>query len=1045
MAKLYPPYIEGTIPAFTGTTIVVPFSLNRANSISDIAGFSLRIKTVQNNIMLATLTQKDSQYYDIYADFKVSFTLEEDLINLLNVGQFYKVQLAFINKSNEVGYYSTVGVIKYTTSPEVSIANLKRQDNLNVISTINRHIYNYVGVYSQHNKDTTEKIYSSRFILTDANNEIIVDSGDLIHNSSKDINSYESSESYTISRELEDNKSYYIKYIVTTINGLIVESPTYRLMQQNPVHPDLQAEVTAAVNFEEGYIDVGLVGIVNKKGNEIPATGSFILSRAASNTNWTWQNITYFTLQAQRPTRFLWRDFTVEQGVQYQYAVQQYSDNQLYSQRIKSPIVTADFEDSFLYDGYRQLKIRFNPKVSSFKNNIPEQKIDTIGSKYPFIFRNGRVYYKEFPISGLISYQSDENKLFYPIKPREDLESHPYDITSEDIYNEREFKLEVLEWLNNGELKVFKSPTEGNYFVRLMNVSLTPQDALGRMLHTFNCTAYEIYDYTYDNLVNQNFINVYINKESSLRFATIQLQSLDESLNNLLLSLDDYVNAGVNINFTKQQYARICNYSYYINDNENTPKFDYTSLFVANGDNYYIPAQVLKTDNNLNVLKNIINKVTYVTGAINNYPVYSIFIQDMKPGTKVNLIIDSEKTETIQISSRGSYIANFDTPILGVEVPKFYDVVDSEGHIIDSKPNVVLNNKGDIVENQGSITYGYYSSWTNVFNTISEAITVDVPIQQFIGLPSKTYYSINDESTITTHNLIEVIENIKKNIIQIFSLNFYLRPIVKIYFQDNRIKNFTKANLKNQSFYWDMNCTQKIKNLNNLYPNYLYAICRARYDYTFQEDVLFEQAFIDATTGYEYFTETFDKYNGFYVDTFDNRVKVFTGFYLDGKSTNEDVYIIDKNTCTRQIQINEDIIDLTNKEKYSLNSDFNSTIKKIYFDDGIMCDISYQYSDITYSMEEYNDLIKSQKNYYETVYNAWIELHESSTVISYNSIPGYNNIKDYNPNTTLGLSAFVAYESNVNQLIKTINTLYQKYIDYLTICLKQYREEHEML
>ena len=49
MAKLYPPYIEGTIPAFTGTTIVVPFSLNRANSISDIAGFSLRIKTVQNN------------------------------------------------------------------------------------------------------------------------------------------------------------------------------------------------------------------------------------------------------------------------------------------------------------------------------------------------------------------------------------------------------------------------------------------------------------------------------------------------------------------------------------------------------------------------------------------------------------------------------------------------------------------------------------------------------------------------------------------------------------------------------------------------------------------------------------------------------------------------------------------------------------------------------------------------------------------------------------------------------------------------------------
>jgi len=59
----------------------------------------------------------------------------------------------------------------------------------------------------------------------------------------------------------------------------------------------------------------------------------------------------------------------------------------------------------FLYDGKKQLKIRFNPKVSSFKNDLQEQKIDTIGSKHPFIFRNGNVCYKEFPISGLISFQ----------------------------------------------------------------------------------------------------------------------------------------------------------------------------------------------------------------------------------------------------------------------------------------------------------------------------------------------------------------------------------------------------------------------------------------------------------------------------------------------------------------------------------------------------------------------------------------------------------------------------------------------------------------
>ena len=38
---------------------------------------------------------------------------------------------------------------------------------------------------------------------------------------------------------------------------------------------------------------------------------------------------------------------------------------------------------------------------------------------------------------------------------------------------ERQFKLEVLDWLNNGKPKLFKSPSEGIYLVRIMNVSMT--------------------------------------------------------------------------------------------------------------------------------------------------------------------------------------------------------------------------------------------------------------------------------------------------------------------------------------------------------------------------------------------------------------------------------------------------------------------------------------------------------------------------------------------------------------------------------------------
>ena len=52
-ARLYPPVISGTLPAFTGTTLVVPFALNRAVSKNDIGGFALKLKTVQGEALLA--------------------------------------------------------------------------------------------------------------------------------------------------------------------------------------------------------------------------------------------------------------------------------------------------------------------------------------------------------------------------------------------------------------------------------------------------------------------------------------------------------------------------------------------------------------------------------------------------------------------------------------------------------------------------------------------------------------------------------------------------------------------------------------------------------------------------------------------------------------------------------------------------------------------------------------------------------------------------------------------------------------------------------
>jgi hypothetical protein len=87
--------------------------------------------------------------------------------------------------------------------------------------------------------------------------------------------------------------------------------------------------------------------------------------------------------------------------------------SKLHSTKILSPKISVDFEDMFLFDGERSLRIRFNPKMSSFKTTHLEKKVETIGSKYPFVFRNGAVGYKEFPVEGLISYNMDENQRFF--------------------------------------------------------------------------------------------------------------------------------------------------------------------------------------------------------------------------------------------------------------------------------------------------------------------------------------------------------------------------------------------------------------------------------------------------------------------------------------------------------------------------------------------------------------------------------------------------------------------------------------------------------
>lgn len=64
-----------------------------------------------------------------------------------------------------------------------------------------------------------------------------------------------------------------------------------------------------------------------------------------------------------------------------------------------------------------------------------------------------------------------------------------------------------MDFLYANDVKIFRSLTEGNILVKLMNITLTPVTQLGRLLYSVSANAIEIDKNTFDNLFKYNLIN----------------------------------------------------------------------------------------------------------------------------------------------------------------------------------------------------------------------------------------------------------------------------------------------------------------------------------------------------------------------------------------------------------------------------------------------------------------------------------------------------------------------------------------------------------
>lgn len=792
--KLYPPYLEGTIPAFyvngTQAYLSVPFSMNKAVNLSDFSGINIKIKTVQSNELLFNKITDVNELDYIRDNLKANFTINLNEYTKFKPGNFYKVQIAYCDNTaaRTPGYYSTVGVVKLTTKPTVTIAGLKGESSNVAASKLT-----YTGVYQQlddfEDMDVSEKVYEYCFNLY-KDDVLLASSEWQLHNSSTDIASYESTDEYSFTYSLEPNTYYQVEYMVRTINGLEVSSGKYTIMDKSGVQSELEASFVYDINFDNAYINLSLVPF-NTEHNY--ANGAFLLTRASDEDNFTnWYELSRFQLRnADKLNEWNFKDFTIEHGRKYMYSLQQYNSKGLYSKRIYAEnngerYAIADFEDAFLYDGEKQLKIRFNPKVSSFKADKLEQKVETIGSKYPFIFRNAKVDYKEFPIAGLISYNSDEANLFmteaelgltenYSSKPRseigrtkaannEELKFKPR-TTSLESYNiaaERIFKMTVLDWLNNGKPKLFKSPVEGNFLVRLMNISLTPEEKTGRMLHNFQATAYEINDCSYKTLNNYGIVSIVEPTEIQYRLMTLDLSDREVR--------SDYENSGQSaedieilqqnqqevIADLQEQIAITRLYLDELSSELSDANISIESKREKIQKLYQAHLELLSLESKLQIANEESQRLATIQ-TVKKYNKYLIeeYIEfrDFLPGTTFYIWDNTAGKEfSVTIGVTGSY------------------TVFLEGHTFQAIRTSDLEEPPTF----GLITYKYLAQAENMFEKIYDIDLEQTLSRQFIGGPNGTVI-------VDTRADSDLINDIKRELISFYYTKFSTKPIEEIY------------------------------------------------------------------------------------------------------------------------------------------------------------------------------------------------------------------------------------------------------------------------
>ncbi|MBQ9731033.1 MAG: hypothetical protein IJV94_02750 [Bacilli bacterium] len=526
--NLYPPIVDTYVPAFltdSGTDkdiCRIYFTLSQFNTMGDIENVQVTVRSQYTNLSVLNKSKYPSEVMLTSIQEDASKTSDDRYYIELNktdiqggqfeINQYYKVQMRFTHidaadvslttpqaidgwlaaNINLFSEWSTVCLIRGISTPQLAVSGFTIEGGEISWANYNPIIY---GTLSFNNEEETEKLKSYQVKLYDENDNLLTDSGIQYTNT----NSF----SYGLNYNFVAGAAYKFTIECTTMN-LYSAIATYEFTTATE-----ESEILDFTFIAETDEDNGRIILTIKKSNITDGfTGELVLRRTSNKTNFTiWEDLKTYTYEGATAIKETFSDMTIESGVWYKYYLQKRSNGVAASTKyIKTPVMVI-FDDMFLTTKDRQLKIKFNPTVSSFKRTIQESRTDTLGSQFPFVRRNGHANYAQFPIGGLISFQIDESELFTSLE--ELFGEHLYLYTdynndhriteANNIVYEKLFKDKVIEFLYSEQPKLFRSATEGNFIVKVMDASFSPNATLGRRIVSFTATAYEVAECNIDN------------------------------------------------------------------------------------------------------------------------------------------------------------------------------------------------------------------------------------------------------------------------------------------------------------------------------------------------------------------------------------------------------------------------------------------------------------------------------------------------------------------------------------------------------------------